>query len=221
MNEVNFLPEVFVREQARRKRVLRQAVLLAAVALSIVSWFFLTRSQVIDLARYAEALESEARARKTHVTELARLNNINSVLDQQLRVQRQLVQPISLTQVLAILTRMTPDGITVRELSMVGVRPRPTQQARIEPGRPARPVAAEPRANSMQINLVGVAARDADIANLVGTLTEHPMFENVKLGYSRATELSHLMVREFQLSFEVPLDRDYQPLRPTETAHAR
>ena len=216
MNEVNFLPETFLRQQARQARVLRQAALLAVVVVGMATWFFTTRQQARNLETWAESLEFETQARQRQVDEMEKLQLVNLELDKQLRVQRQLEQPIGVSHVVASIGRLMPDAVSVTELTVVGKSPRPVSSGHTKAWRAGEAEAVD----VLAINLAGIAPRDADIANFVGALSDHGLFVNVKLRYTRSTELQNLSVREFHLELEVPLDRQFKPVGSLEAADA-
>jgi len=216
MNDIDFMPRAFVRAQARQRRVVRQAVLLSIVVACIVAWFFATRRDVIDLERFAQTLETQATVQQRHVDEITKLQRVSVTLDQQLRVQRLLGQPIGVAPVIATIARLTPEAVSLNVMTISGPRPEPELREDAPAGRRQKSKArhaADSGPPVLNIDLVGVASRDADIANLVGALTEHPLFVGVKLRYTRSTELQNLIVREFHVEMEVPLNRHYRDER--------
>jgi len=124
----------------------------------------------------------------------------------------------------------------VRRLSVTANEPKPTtplQEAQGESGSRSTSSAKgggrggaddRPAPEPARVELVGLAPHDREIANLVETLSEHPLCREVKVDFTRRIELGRLYAHEFRLEFQVPLDRMVRPAserpHPTEVTRA-
>lgn len=231
MNEINFLPNSFLREQARQQRVRREAILCFMVAMGIVAWFWSTSNDLEDLERYAVAVEHEATAVQQRINEVTKQQALRKTLRHQVLVQRELVQPLGMTEIIATIAQQTPAAVAVTELSLVSNMPQPAAPTNISKSKSHR---SSPRTSAgsrrryavhvdddvMRIDLVGLAPNDRHIADFVGRLADHKLFNTVKLTYTRATQSGRVLAREFHIEMEIPLDRDYRPADDGEVADA-
>jgi hypothetical protein len=131
-------------------------------------------------------------------------------LQHQVKVQQELLMPINVTEVIATLGQLMPESLTCRELVMTATEPKP------------RPVQTDPKKSTprpvetpvMRVEIVGLAPTDTDVANFVDQLTANPLFEAVKLDYTRPTSISTVTARLFRIEMQIPLNRYYEPATP-------
>jgi Tfp pilus assembly protein PilN len=213
MNQINFLPADFVEEQVRHHRIYREAVWVAVTLLAIGGWCVSSRGSLDSLGSYASALQQEAAAVREQVSEMTKLQLQQKTLLHQVRIQRELLQPLNTTAVLATISELMSPSMALTSLELTGTRPVPAPRPPNDPrtGEPLK-VAPKPKPPQMlRLELVCLAPSDVDVANFVGRLSDHAMFTNVKMLYSRATVVSDLQAREFRIEMDVPLARDYSP----------
>jgi Tfp pilus assembly protein PilN len=225
MNDINFLPESYVRGEARRRRIYRQVTLVAILGLSLAGWWLTQHGRTEALRSYAEALEADVRTARDQMSEITKLRQEHEQLKHQVQIQRELAQPVSHTQIVAALGELLPASVGLMQVRMVARRPPPTvaQKATASPSKKqSAKTSAPPKAeDALRLELVAVAPDDITVANLVGSLSEHPLFTQVSLRYSRAKEFQGLLGREFHVQLSVPLDRQYEVQSTVEElAHA-
>ncbi len=220
MINVDFLPQTFVAEQLRRQRAWRQGALIAMVAAGMVGWFFLARVHLRERAVYARAVQEELNANRNRVTEMSKLQGQRVLLLHQVKVQRELAQPVNHTTVLATLGSLMPESLAMTGMTVKTLRPTPaaaTTGPQPSPGT-KKPAVSEP--DLIRLEVRGLSPSDVEVANFVGRLTEVELFSNVKMHYSRAATVRGYSVREFAVELEVALDRDYQePMPAPATRH--
>ena len=61
----------------------------------------------------------------------------------------------------------------------------------------------------MVLELIGVAPTDKVIARFVTDLGEHPLFQEVKLTFTRPVDAGRLYAREFHIEAVIPMGRRY------------
>jgi hypothetical protein len=139
------------------------------------------------------------------------------VLAKQVKIQRELSPPLKTTQAMATIAQLMPLRVALRSLTLVGKRPTPAVAPKESNKKPAAKGRASKKpekvvpVDPMKIELIGLAPSDGDIAELVGQLSNHPLFTGVKLVFSREATVGDLIAREFRIELEVPLDREYRP----------
>lgn len=225
MNEVNFLPASYFQRHSRRRRVTLEFLLVLIVAAGLGGWFHATRASNESLHRQLADLESAEATDVGQPGEMAQLQARYKELSKLTKVRGEVALPLSFSQVLAAIAQATPESVAMTELAINCPRPTPAppmseeekKKKKASERKPAPPAAAAP----MTIELSGISPSDDRIADLVGRLSAHPMFARVKLEFSRAGEVEHLIVRQFRITMQVPLDRDYRPASsPKEVAGA-
>ncbi len=195
ITSINFLPPSYVRRQARRRRRVRQFVLAGAMVASLGVWWLGQKGQTVALERYATALEVEASAAVEQRSELVRLREEHKLLINQVKVHRELAQPVRHTQMIGVLGAGLPDSVTVTELDMV-------------------------TPDEVRIEIEALAPDDLAVATAVAAISDHPLFDGVRMESSRQVERYGVIARKFRLSTTVPLDRVFlEPVPGQEVAH--
>lgn len=224
MNDINFLPATYMRQQALRKRGTLRLTLLAAALVCLGVWWVVQHEQTAATRRRVEAVEARAEEAKQKLTELQRLRKEHASLVKQVALREELGQPVNHTQVLGVLGRVLPSSVALVEIKMQTVRSEPTPQA--DPAK-AKDGAAKPGKKAkagkdeIRIELVGLAPDDRTVASLLGALNEYPLFRDAMLRHSRATEVGGRALRNFRLTLRVDLGVEYKPSTAAgEIAHA-
>ena len=181
---LDFLPDdlrrtVRMQRSKRRSGLLAGLLLVLSVGVSIHSW---NSARQADAARTVGA---QLVANVPGVDEVMdRMASEHSELERALRVTDGLVPPITASVVIATLTHMLPEQVTLAGL-------------RLE---------TEDAPRQMTVMLKGFAASNADLSEFERRLAAAPAFGAVTVSESKATEYMGKRVEEFTVSFQVPLD---------------
>ena len=222
MNEINFLPARYRAEGVRRRRAYRYAALLVVAGMCMSGWYYYERRKLTNLEDYLAVVKDESAAARVQNNERFRLTQQAKQLAQQLQINRELIEPIAQTTVIAILSQLTPESIAMVNLSMVHARrpiTKPGDKPPVKENESSLEKALDPW-QYIEVSLEGFAPSGVEIANLVGVLEEHPLFEKIRMIENQPTSVEDLIARQFQIRLRVPLDRDYQ-LRPQKAAADR
>lgn len=218
MNEVNFLPETVTRQRAARKRRFGHVLIAAAMLGLLGAWWSAARARLESDRRAAAVFEQRVREEENKLDRVNLLREEHKQLVHQDRIQRELAQSISHSSLLDFIASSLPPSVAITDMTIVARRP-PMRTARTD----ARSTGnSRGEGESLLIEFTGLAANDVEIANLVGALSNHAVFTQVKMLYSRSVTTRGVIGREFRIEMQVPLDRDYRPVatRSTEVAHA-
>lgn len=138
--------------------------------------------------RSAEAQVVAARDKKIAV---AKLRRKRKALLRQVRIQKGIAQPISHTQIIAVLGELLPESVALTNVTMNTTRPPPKKRGTKESSKHAnrrrsnkKPV--KQAEDQILIALTAVAPDNLTVANLIGILNDHPLFHGVRMRYSRA-----------------------------------
>lgn len=217
MNSIDFLPPTYHAERARQGMAHRRWVLIVLTALALAGWAAARHKQSADLAWRAAAIETQAGTTQQKRSEMEKLRAERKGLIYQQKVQRQLSQPVAVTQAIATLGRQLPDSAGLTSIRVIAHRPPPKPMEDPDDKKSKRPTKKKPDADApaprdyLAIEVQGLAPDDVTVANLVNTMSEHPLFEKVTMNFSRVDTRGELISRRFQISAEVPLDRHYVP----------
>lgn len=223
MNQINFLPTTFVQQRVRKHRVFREFGWIILTLAVMGGWFYKSRGGLHDQELYAQSIDAQVAAMEDQKTEAVKLQTQQRAMLEQLRMQRGLGLPLDVTAVMGTLAKLMPATMALTDLEITTVRPTPEPVVVRKPGEPApTKVKVEEPIAPLKVEMVGLAPADTDVADFVGRLSGHPLFTNVKMVFSRATQAASLQAREFRIEMEVPLDCDYKPAGAVaqEVAHA-
>lgn len=217
MNHIDFLPSSYHEQRAGRGLARRRWVLIALTTLTLAGWAVVRHKQSSDLAWRAAAIESQAKTTQQKRSEMEKLRAERKALLYQQKVQRQIGQPVAVSQAIASLGRQLPDSAGLTGLLVTAHRPPPKPLEDPDDKKAKRPAKNKsdtkdtPPPDYLAIEVQGLAPDDITVANLVNTMSEHPLFEKVKMNFSRVDTRGEWISRRFQITAEVPLDRRYIP----------
>jgi hypothetical protein len=208
MREVEFLPQWY--PTALRRRAWFRAQTWATVAIVIGTGLFLLMQRrtlyAAEVDRHAASAElAETRGKVRELDQQVRLQA--DLLDKQ-NLVAQLGVPVELSRVLAEVGECMPAEMTLDEVNVSTVEADRSivEQQRSRPGK--REVAREPIAKSrkLRVQITGVAPSDSQVYGFFGQLTDRRFLDNVRLDRTSERRTESCVMREFAVSFEVPLD---------------
>lgn len=218
MKDINFLPERFITERKRRQRVAREVALIAVIIALMVVWYVSSRSDLQEIERFAIQRELQAQAVRQQVSEMAKLREQQRELTHQVRIQRELAQPLKVSEVIGTIGHLTPESVVMTQLGIEKVVPNPPKPSarslRGSANRDKQAAAPKPKPAYLQIRIEGFAPDDSHIAEFVGGLSRHALFTNVKMLSSQTKRLDDVLAREFRLEVRILLDRQYRAIEP-------
>lgn len=206
MREVDFLPSWYpaVRRQraAFRVQVWTSAVILiAAIAFVVAQRRTLFAAEVEQRDAAGQLAETRSKVRE---------------LDEQVRLQAELLNkqnlvaqlglPVELTRVITEVGDCMPSEMSLDEMNFGTVETERTvlEQQRGRAGAGAHEASIKSR--RLRVQIAGVAPTDSQVYSFFGRLADRRFFENVRLDRTSERRTSEHVMREFAVSFEVPLD---------------
>lgn len=213
MTSINFIPDSFFRAQARRQVMLRTGTLLAGVPVVMALWLTLSPEQRL------EQLDAQLAALDSQLAAVSAAEQPDAVdVSEQMALCRELEAPVPCASILAVISGCMPSSVGLTTFSLAGP---PDQAASANPrrragGEPAGP----PPGRALSLVLTGLAPDSVAIARFLGRLDEHLLFDHVELDYSRPVEDGQLPACEFQITAEIPCDRNYTLILESEVTGA-
>lgn len=220
MNEINFLPQSFLESQNRRLRLFREVAILCGMVLIGLALFAGQSGVVMSVQKLVAQKQDELDAAKLRSNAVADLNTAQQQLKLKLALHEGLAMPLNPSTILAAISQMLPDRMALTEVTFSADDPKPDLSAFMPKKKDPSGMDAEkikvvkPQPRFMNVQLMGISPTDVDVANLVGSLSASPLFQNVKMRYSKSTRLGNVTAREFRLEMEILLDCIYQDVTP-------
>ncbi len=120
-----------------------------------------------------------------------------------------LVLPIHLADVISVIGDLTPEDVSLTEMSLT-----PREKKRARGRRASRKSDGDSKKDKgvrrLIVELEGVASNDFKLAEFVGGLESHPLFSKVGVDQSRKIVVNDLPAREFGVTCEVDLSLGYR-----------
>ncbi|MEX2388156.1 MAG: PilN domain-containing protein [Phycisphaeraceae bacterium] len=215
IDTINFLPRTYQQRRSERRRIWRHAALLVLLCACLGGWWTVQRDQTQTLRHDVLVYEAQANAAREQMKLVEAFRQEHDQLRQRVALWQRLGQPVSHGQVFATLASQLPNAVVLTRLDVRtqrSVTAAPTSAA--SDGRRRHTSAAVSNAAStpdrLALDFTGIAPDDLTLANLLDQLKEHPLFDGVKLHFSRRMEIHGVVGRQFRIEMAVPLDRDYE-----------
>ncbi|MEX2216452.1 MAG: PilN domain-containing protein [Phycisphaeraceae bacterium] len=217
MNSINFLPPSFFRAALRKRRRIWELAIVGTVLVAVVGGYFLLSDQSRAARAKLVGITPIGSAALINLKEKKQLEERKQILVDRLSAFRAMASPVTATQILASISELQDESIGLTELIIDGKVPTP--RAKPDPkaaektkkaGARRGSVAPPPRSESLRISITGFAPDDAAVTGFVGRMSQHPLFADVKLEFSRSSEMGDLIGRGFTISARVSLDCEYK-----------
>jgi Tfp pilus assembly protein PilN len=206
MHNIDFLPRRIKQQRWKRRRRVRQTVVVFACLALLVAVGFLRQQGVREVQAEWERLDRQVTQVHSQLSLREALEQEWSELIRKQQISEQFDTRLTARDVLAELGHRLPESMALTDLSLEAdsVLLDPAEPASVLNASSGRPMQVAPPATSRQritrIRLVitGLAPSDVDIANFVGQLASSPLFEDVNMGYTREIQFQGKTARQFK-----------------------
>jgi hypothetical protein len=208
-HEMNLIPQAY-RARLRRGRTRRSvaiALSISGLGIGVVGWslhvaVLQRRAELNELKTFVGEMRSVAADAET-------LRGRIRDLEADLSAQQELQHPVEVSAMLATFCGLMPSSATLDSMELRSSL-RAVEGSEAHKGRSSLPVKDEESSRRIMIcEVTGVAKSDLDVADLVGRLTDHPLFQQVAMDYSRPVMVRETSGRTFRVSCEIDLERTY------------
>jgi len=204
MGNIDFLPERVKLTRARKRRIAREAYLLAICLAGLVLLGHIRQGKVgqakaeVDFLTERQAnMDRQLAAREPLEKQQADLMVMRLITDD-------LGSRANVLDILAELEAVMPRSISLQDLSMESMdvhvpvqMPHNSPKPKLAAG-PAE--AAEKIVKRIQLSITGLSPTDIELADFIAQLSASPLFEDVNMGYARTDEFDGRVGRKFQAS---------------------
>ncbi len=219
-NNMSFLPEDYLQQRiARRTNVICLTLFVVVMGGVIAAWFVTDRQrQEIQILQDKANGDFEEAARR--LDQLEQLQTQKDIMMRKVDVTSILVEKVPRSLLLAELINHMPPALSLLELELkTTVLRKPRGRTSMEK---ARRRAAEKKNNETSVpktelglSLIGLAPTDEEVAEFMGSLNTHKLFNSITLQYSEQTKIDDRMMRKFRLHMTVNQNIDPQRIEAT------
>ncbi len=214
MNDIDFLPQSYRDQRELKRRRVRRYTTTALVGVLIASWWLPLRSEVDAVQQHTDLLEQEFKAVQMVRFQHQQLQDQHNDLMHQVKLRSQMIDPVEVSGVLALLTELAPPEVKFDNVNLKFSRPQPElaeTDSKKSRRKKKKDSPAEPYELTLEID--GFAPSDTAVVNMVSRIDEHPLFSSIKVPTNRDVNLQGLAARQFRLLLVVDLRRqiDTQP----------
>jgi len=209
MRIVKLLPESYVRRIARR-RALGRTVGIGLLLFGIsASCFTASHLAAAEVHRQVLAEQRRLDQEQEQGRDLARLTAQHGDFRASEDLLAELEEPVPIVAVLAALARAVPDEVVLNRMVLDA-----PHELRVggdgggARGAPAGAASGKTTGRPLKIELGGLAHTDREVVTCLSRIAEQPLFANVKLGKSRHIQESRSSRVAFQITLDVPVNRE-------------
>lgn len=212
MRKIDFLPESYRETRRRHALRIRRIWLAGFVLAGLACWFGVEEVRLRAVRRQLAYLEQQHQISMAGLEHIATLQAEQALLLDRHRLVQELQSPVSTVETMFQIARLLPDNVALKQLQVncqpmhqparTGSEATVAATAAMAGAAGEKPTQAVP-ASMPRVTLTGLAASQVDIAVLVGQLSGCREFANVRLDYSKATDLAGRRAQEFRVTFDV------------------
>lgn len=205
-HQVDLMPETSRRRLGQRRIVQRWVALysttIVAIAVGASLLSVVERNQRREVEGLSIRVDFDAEQREQARRLRARIASYQDEIDR----YRKLAWPVDFSDVIAVVGELSPDSVSLDSLSII------PQERRVRAPRRGdkRDKESEERiSRKLIIEMTGIAPDDFHMANFVGGLEEHPLFERIAVDYARDMTFRGVAARQFGVTCEIDFNHLY------------
>lgn len=207
----SFLPADYVQAKEQRRTNLICLSLFSLVLATVILAFLVTDRQRQEARRLQHQTDQAYTLAAERLDQMDTLQQQKKQLLRKAQVTAQLLEKVPRSRILGELTNALPSGCGLLELSLetktLKVSP-PAAATAMEQARQAaqakkKEAAEDQMIQDVSLKLIGSAATDVQVAQLLARLSSNPLFRQVTLSYSEQKTIDDRSVRKFQLDMKI------------------
>ncbi|MEX0776598.1 MAG: PilN domain-containing protein [Phycisphaeraceae bacterium] len=222
---MSFLPQDYVESRIQRRTNLICLTLFAIVMAAVVAAFLVTVRHGSEVKRLHTQINQDFEEAAKRLDQLQVLQDRKSQMMQKAQVTAQLLERVPRSLILSELTNMMPMTLSLTDLQLethIKRERRPldatalqeAKQKAVEQGRGEFARDMEVAVTDVELQLVGTAPTDVEVAQFMTALGQNPMFEDVNLVFSEQVVLDEAQARKFKIDIRLNQELDVQQFEP-------
>jgi Tfp pilus assembly protein PilN len=208
MRKVNLLPESYFHKAARRSACRRNVILGIILLVVGIGSFTASHLEARQVHRHMILEQRQLDQEQEQGRDLSRLATQHGEFRATEDLVAELEEPVPIVAILAALARAVPEEVVLNRLVVDAPNDGRGSADFGAANAPPSRHAGNPGARPLKIELGGLAHSDREVVRCLSRIAELPLFVNVKLGKSRHIQESHTSKVAFQITLEVPVNRE-------------
>lgn len=222
MADMSFLPEDYLEKKAQRRTSLISLSLFAVVMAAVVAAFFVTDRQRSDIKNQQKAVNAQFIEAAKRLEQLETLQQRKQQMIHKAQVTATLLERVPRSLILSELINGMPMTVALTELTLDTRTIRETRSlassALDDAKRKAAAKSKKPEteifSTEVLLRMSGTAPTDLEVAQLMSTLGQCPLFTDVNLTISEEASLEERTFRKFTIEAKVNQDTDLRKYEP-------
>jgi Tfp pilus assembly protein PilN len=203
MREPEFLPNWYPMLRRKRRWVILQSWLTAAVVVALGMWMLLSERNVHAAENALDSLQGQLNQSNGELRKLDELQSLRRQMSQQAQVVAHLGLHVPASRMIDALDQVMPTKMALLDLTLN------TEQRVVAQSPLLTTPGAEPAIDrQLHVKLHGVVPTDVDLGDFLGHLSNVPFFRDIAMPYSKDRVQSGHVMREFEITFSVKLSED-------------
>ncbi len=204
MREVEFLPAWYTVVRRRKLAVTIQAWATVGLAIALIVCTGIARFRVLTARNELISLRHDMAKTQEDLNRLDSMTQIKRRWSEQGQVLSKIGVSVESTRLLGLIAQSTPESISLIGMNL-------TTEEKIDAAKTLVNVRAsrdkEPAIDrKLRVRLQGVAPSNAEVADMMTRLASNSFLEDVSMGYTKDSDQSGRLVREFEVTFALDLD---------------
>ena len=204
MREIEFLPSWYLTVRRRKLAVTVQAWATVVLAMVLLIWTGVARFRVLNARNELASLRRDMNKTQLELTRLDSMTQIKRRWSEQGEVLSKIGVSVESTRLLGLIAQSTPESISLIGMSLQTEEKIDATKTLIN-ARATRD--KEPAMDrKLRVRLQGVAPSNAEVADMMTRLAANNFLEDVSMGYTKDSDQSGRLVREFEVTFALDLN---------------
>lgn len=204
MRELEFLPSWYSVVRRRKMAVVIQAWATVGLALTLLVWMAIAQFRVLSARSELSTLRKDMAKTQEDLNRLDSMTQIKRRWSEQGEVLSKIGVSVESTRLLGLIAQSTPESISLIGMNL-------TTEEKIDAAKTLVNARAsrdkEPAIDrKLRVRLQGVAPSNAEVADMMTRLASTNFLEDVSMGYTKDSDQSGRLVREFEVTFALDLD---------------
>lgn len=229
-NPMSFLPDDYVERRVEQRTNLICLSLFAVVLAAVLGAWAVTSNQRREVLKEQQAINAEYAEAAKRIAQLNELQQTKRELVRKARITHTLVEPIPRSNLLAELINRMPGTLSLLEMELSSKQlvtrlPRRGQQQSAMANARQRNTAAGNGADTaeqappapryqVEVELVGVAPTDIQVAQYMAALARCQLLDEVDLVYSEEKNIDEVVMRKFKVVMTLDPEVDIREIEP-------
>ena len=207
-NNVDFLPDDYLEKKTQQRTSTLCLCLFIVVGVAVAAGAGVTERRQRQLAQRSEQINSQMHMAQASLAKLKELEQREQQMLKQARTIAQLLEPVPRSLLIATITSNLPEGVSLREYRLVtketaaagdaGQKKRSRGAKKQNKSTTSDPaVKSEP---ITEIEVIGVATKDAQVASYINNLEDSALLDQVDLLFTKEYLKGDVPLRDFRLT---------------------